>query len=98
MANEDQRPRSEPEILPPERHPFGDTQGPGFRSFQRVHIRRIGPVGLFFGVLGFAVVLAIVAFLVAGFLLVVVPVVLALAVISVAVVLVRGYWNRPPGR
>jgi hypothetical protein len=100
MVDEYERPRSEPEILPPERDRFGRRNSPyaEFRGFHGVHVRPIGPLGIFVGAVGAAIIFAVLALLVAGFFLFVVPAILAVAVISLAVMLLRSSLRRPPGR
>jgi hypothetical protein len=99
MSEHSEKPRSEPEILPPERDVFGRGRPqPEFRGFHRVYVGRIGPGGLFASVIAAALIIAVLAFLVAGFLVFVLPALLAAAVISVAVVLLRGWLAGPRRR
>ncbi len=95
MDREPERPRSEPEILPPERNargaPFG-AQGPDpFAAWgqQRIFVRRIGPLGMVLWGAAALLVLAAIIFLVASFVMIAIPVALAAALIGGAVTFFR---------
>jgi hypothetical protein len=100
MANdqEPERPRAEPEIIPPDRggrrsewgRPpwrggFGQTRGT-----QRIYVARLGPFGLALLVLAIAAIVAIILIAVLGAVLIWIPVVAVLVVIAALFRLLRG--------
>ena len=87
-----ERPRSEPEIIPPEHI---EARSGKWRSFHqrrtyRVHVTRLGPFS------SLAVVLVMLAALVASFSLVIGAflILIPLAVVLIAAALISGWWQR----
>jgi hypothetical protein len=86
-----ERPRAEPEIIPPDRSgrggdwsrppwrggPFGDTRGT-----QRIRVMRLGPFGVALLILAIAAILAIILIAALGFVLIWIPIVAMLVVIA----------------
>lgn len=95
-ATEYETPRSEPEIIPPGRAPAGETWirvagGEGnWRGFHRVYIGRPSKFGIFALSAAAILIVACVFFLVAGVLLVMIPIAAALAIVSIIAALLRG--------
>jgi hypothetical protein len=97
MADDDmehpERPRVEPEIIPPERDERAPQwrrspwDGPfnGTRTTQRVFVTKLGPFGIALVVLALAVIVAIIIIAALGAVLIWIPVIVA--VIAVAAVL-----------
>jgi hypothetical protein len=87
-----ERPRSEPEIIPP-----GDPRvrwESSFQGTQRVYVARLGPFGLVMVVLAVAFLAAVILLLLLGAFLIWIPLaglILAIAVISS---MLRGSWRR----
>lgn len=90
-------PRSEPEILPPTRPgaPFNETEGPQAGSwsgygFQRIEMRRISPLRLFiWGLIALSLLV-----LIAGTMLIALPIIAALAVLSLGAAWLRRVLRR----
>jgi hypothetical protein len=77
-----EQPGSEPEIIPPHAaHPF--------ERHQRIFVGRVGPVGLFAGVLAVALLAIIALLLLLGLFLVAIPV----AVLLLAGAMIAGWWK-----
>ena len=91
--NDVEKPRHEPEILPPERPEQGPTSWNRHQTFGTAQMRvfRVGPVGM--GLIGLAVAAIVLAILIllTGFLLVAIPAV----VISIVVAGLIARLRRP---
>jgi hypothetical protein len=92
-SNEPERPRVEPEILPPERHgrdsgwpPYDYTQG---NSTHRVFVTRIGPFGFGLAMLVVGLFAAILLLLLIGTALLWLPFVAAIVIIGAIAGLLR---------
>jgi hypothetical protein len=92
-----ERPRSEPEILPPERN---DTmhdarwERTGAEGVYRVRVVKLGPVGATLLAIGIGVASAVLLMLVVGTLLILIPVVGLLIAAAIIAGLLRGYFRR----
>jgi hypothetical protein len=96
-SNEPERPRVEPEILPPDRRgrneqswpppPYGYT--PGARSSQRIFITRIGPFGFGLAMLVLGLFAVALLLLLIGTALIWLPFVAAIVIVSAVVGLLR---------
>jgi hypothetical protein len=88
------RPRSEPEIIPPSNQPFsGVWVSQAERGSYRFHVTRPGPFGIILlaAVVGAILTLALVLLL--GFVLIWIPVTAALIAIGIACAFLRGIFN-----
>lgn len=95
--NEPERPRVEPEILPPDRSgrhgqswpppPYGYS--PGANGSQRIFITRIGPIGLGLGMLVVGLFVAVLVLLLIGTALLWLPFVAAIVIVSAVIGLLR---------
>jgi hypothetical protein len=86
------QPRSEPEIIPPERtgaRPQWDVGGEGV---QRIYVARLGPLGFMLLALTVAILTAVVVVILLGAFLIAMPLVFLLLVIA----LVAGILRRRP--
>lgn len=93
-----ERPRSEPEILPPERHGSGpmrdaEWQDHGGDGSYRVRVVKLGPVGATLLAIGIGVASAALLMLVLGTLLILIPVVGLLIAGAIIAGLLRGYFR-----
>jgi hypothetical protein len=88
--NEPERPRVEPEIIPPDRSQqqsaWRSAWQPawGARGTRRIYVTRIGPVGVALWLLAFMLIAAVILFVIVGAMLLWIPVV-ALVVIVAAI-------------
>lgn len=82
--NDPERPRYEPEIIPPDRNrPRSDWRPyPSGDGTQRIFVARLGPFGIALMVLAFAVLVAIVMLTILGAVLLWVPVVALVVAIA----------------
>lgn len=101
--NQPERPRAEPEIIPPDRsgprsdwrnspwsaEPFGRT-----RASHRVYVTRVGPFGIALMILAIAAILAIIMVAVLGAVLIWIPVVAVVIVAAALIRLLRGFGGR----
>lgn len=106
--NKPERPRFEPEIIPPSRGgpqpewryaPFrhSNWRGSPFgdtRTTQRVYVTRLGPFGIALVLLAIAAIVAIVVIAAIGAVLIWVPVIAAVLVIGALMRLFRGFAPR----
>jgi hypothetical protein len=92
-GREPERPRAEPEIIPPDarRDPRASFDG---RTTQRVYVARVGPFGFAMAALVVAMFVALVLLLVLGAFVVMLPVFVAL----LAIALVYSIFRRTFGR
>jgi hypothetical protein len=79
------RPRSEPEIIPPDRNAHGT---------QRVHVVRLGPLGTILVVLITAILAAVILALLLGVLLVWLPLLVLFIAGAVIVAILKTYFGR----
>ena len=102
MSNDPERPRAEPEIIPPDSvheeemrrlartQAFGEAHG-----YQRIYMARIGPFGIFLLALaGAALSILILVFLVGAF-LIWIPIVGLLVAAAILSSLLRTFFQRP---
>src|SRR5262245_59186807 len=87
-----ERPRSEPEIIPP-----GDPRlraQDAFQGTQRIYVARLGPFGIAMVALAVAFLAAVILLLLLGAFLIWIP--LACLILAIAVVygMLRGSWRR----
>lgn len=83
----DGRPRAEPEIIPPGAPlPRGGDGGFDARFTQRIYVARLGPFGMLLVALAVAVVAVVILLLVAGAMLIWIP----LAALTIAAAVVSG--------
>jgi hypothetical protein len=89
--NQPERPRTEPEIIPPDRSPQGsDWRQPawrtdaasGARGTQRIYVTRIGPFGGAMLMLALAILVAAFFLIIAGAVLIWIPLVALLVVVA----------------
>lgn len=93
-----ERPRSEPEIIPPRhgreadwrRSPWRGGVFDETRGTHRIHVARLGPFGLALLILVLAAVAAIIMIAVLGAVLIWIPVAVALVIIAAVFRLLRG--------
>jgi hypothetical protein len=92
-----ERPRSEPEILPPERSdgPVGDARWERFgaEGDYRVRVVKLGPVGATLLAIGIGVASAVLLVLVFSTLLILIPIVGLLIAAAIIAGLLRGYFR-----
>ena len=97
-SSEPERPRQEPEIIPPDRSPTGhDWRQPAWRSHgwshgwsrgwsetgtHRVYVARVGPFGVAMLMLAFAILAAVIFLAVIGAVLIWIPVVALLVIVA----------------
>ena len=103
MSSEPEKPRFEPEILPPERKAPQDSYGQSGSDWKsqgasaqgyRLYVGRVSPLQMsIFAVLGFLIVAAIL-FLFAGFLLVAIPAIAIVVAVSFLVAVFRKSFSR----
>lgn len=93
------RPRAEPEIIPPgaplpprRDGPFND--GPFNARFQRIYIARPGPFGLLLVALAAIIIVAVIVLLLLGAVLIWLPVVGLMVAFGIVTGLVRSRWRR----
>ena len=77
-----EQPQIEPEIIPPH-------ATDAFERRQRIYIGRVGPVGLFAGVLAVALLAVIAVLLLLGLFLLSIPI----AVLLLAAAMIAGWWR-----
>ncbi|WP_315838209.1 hypothetical protein [Bradyrhizobium prioriisuperbiae] len=88
------RPRAEPEIIPPGAPlPPHDRDGPFNARFQRIYIARPGPFGLLLVALAAIIIVAVILLLVVGAVLIWLPVVGLMIAIGIVTGLVRSRWR-----
>lgn len=86
-----ERPRSEPEILPPERREPGPTQGA--EGTYRIRVVQLGPVGATLLALAIGAASAVLLVIMLGTLLILIPVVGLLVAGAIIAGLLRGYFR-----
>jgi hypothetical protein len=92
-------PRSEPEIIPPDRDPRDPRRERVFvdeRGTERVYFATIGPLGAILVVLVTAILSAVLLALLLGALVIWLPLVILFAVAAIIVTVLRGDFWRPP--
>jgi hypothetical protein len=89
-----ERPRIEPEIIPPGESPARADRIFGGRSTHRIYVAGLGPVGFFMLVLTTALIGALVLLLVAGALVVLLPVAGLLLAVALVTSSLRGSSRR----
>jgi hypothetical protein len=98
-----ERPRSEPEIIPPDRggrqsnwrnSPWQGTVFSGARGTQRIYVTRVGPVGVALLMLAIAAILAIIVIVTFGLVLIWIPVLAVIVVAAALFRLLRGLSSR----
>ena len=88
------RPRAEPEIIPPDAPLPRHDDGPfNARFTQRIYIARPGPLGLLLVALAVIVIVAVILLLVVGAVLIWLPVVGLMVAIGIVTGLVRSRWR-----
>jgi hypothetical protein len=104
-SNENQppeRPRTEPEIIPPDRSgrqsdwrnsPWRDAFT-GARGTQRIYITRVGPFGVALLMLAIVAILAIIVIAIFGLVLIWIPVLAVIVVAAALFRLLRGFGAR----
>jgi hypothetical protein len=93
-----ERPRSEPEILPPERSDTGPMhdarwERAGTEGVYRVRVVKLGPVGATLLAVGIGVASAVLLVLVFSTLLILIPIVGLLIAAGIIAGLLRGYFR-----
>jgi hypothetical protein len=85
-SNEPERPRVEPEIIPPDRSGRGDEWPPPYgysaRGTQRIYVRRIGPIGFALLLLVVGLLAGVMLLVLIGAALIWIPVVAVLVIIA----------------
>lgn len=92
-STDQERPRSEPEIIPPERkEPHGSVKWKSYeqRGTHRIYVTRLGPFSTIILLLTFAALVAIVSLILIGTFLIWIP----LAILLIAIALIAGWWRR----
>jgi hypothetical protein len=98
--NRPERPRNEPEIIPPGRARAREEVSAVFLRIderdgvRRVYLRRPGPFAIVLGLLALGLVAAAVFLLLAGIVLIWVPVVVAGLLVALLAVTLRRHWQR----
>jgi hypothetical protein len=101
--NKPERPRVEPEIIPPDRGerqsgwrytPWRGSASGNTHTTQRVYVTRLGPFGIALVLLAIAAIVAIVVIAILGAVLIWIPVVAAVLVIGAVFRLLRGFGPR----
>jgi hypothetical protein len=86
-----ERPRSEPEIIPPEHIESRSVKWTSFdRSTHRIYVARLGPFSVAILLLMLATFVAILSLVLIGTFLIWIP----LAVLLIAAALISGWWQR----
>lgn len=101
-GDEPERPRVEPEIIPPDRSGHSDWRNSpwrpgGFgdtRATQRVFVTRIGPFGIALLLLAIAAIVAIILIAALGAVLIWIPIVAVVVVFGAMLRLFRGFGSR----
>jgi hypothetical protein len=88
-----ERPRSEPEIIPPEH--IGSRSGVKWTSFDqrgthRIYVARLGPFSIAIGLLMLVALVTILSLVLIGTFLIWIP----LAILLIAAALISGWWQR----
>lgn len=90
------KPRSEPEIIPPDRNARGTHRTQGFNDAHgsaRVHVVRLGPLGSILVVLITAILAAVVLALLLGALLIWLPLLVLFIAGAIIVAILRTYFS-----
>jgi hypothetical protein len=88
--NQPEQPRVEPEIIPPGRNSRHSPWSPyGFTETHRIHITRVGPLGIALLMLAIAAVATIIIIAVLGAVLIWIPVVALVLIVGALLRLVR---------
>ena len=93
----DDKPRSEPEIIPPDRTARGSHRTRTFSDAygaERIHVVRIGPLGTILVVLITAILLAVMLALLMGVLLLWLPLLVLFVAGAVIVAVLKTYFGR----
>jgi hypothetical protein len=101
-GDEPERPRAEPEIIPPDRSGQSDWRySPwraggfgGARATQRVYVTRVGPFGIALLLLAIAAIVAIILIAALGAVLIWIPIVAVVIVFGALLRLFRGFGAR----
>lgn len=101
-GDEPERPRVEPEIIPPDRgsqsnwrySPWRADGFGGTRATQRVYVTRIGPFGVALLLLAIAAIVAIILIAALGAVLIWIPIVAVAVVLGAMLRLFRGFGGR----
>jgi hypothetical protein len=101
-GDEPERPRVEPEIIPPDRtsqsewrySPWRAGGFGGTRATQRIYVTRLGPFGIALLLLAIAAVVAIILIAALGAVLIWIPIVTVVVVIGALLRLFRGFGPR----
>ena len=98
MPQPPEKPRIEPEIIPPDRagaRPFANGSGWSHESgVHRIYVGRVGPFGIGLLMLGIGLFAAVAILLVLGVFLILIPVAGLLLAAAVIAGLARGYFGR----
>ena len=95
-----ERPRVEPEIIPPRRGRPAGNSGIWFRveenadGIRRVHLKQPSPLSIMLVLLAAGLVVALVLLLLAGLMLIWIPLVIAGILFAIFAVSARTYWRR----
>lgn len=100
-GDEPERPRVEPEIIPPDRSGQSDWRyspwragGFGTRTTQRVYVTRLGPFSIALLLLAIAAIVAIILIAVLGAVLIWIPIVAVVVILGALLRLFRGFGAR----
>jgi hypothetical protein len=88
------RPRVEPEIIPPEQADTRSRRAASFNGAQRIYVAQVGPFGFAMVALVVALVLALVFLLVLGAFVIFIPLAGALLAAAVLLTLFRSVFRR----
>ena len=89
------RPQPEPEIIPPGQQPDSDIWvSESVRRTHRVYVRKVGPFEIILWMMIVGAVLTLIAALLLGFFLIVIPIMAALIILAIVSAVVRGYFHR----
>jgi hypothetical protein len=94
-----EKPRAEPEIIPPDRSGRGAHRAQGFTDAsgtERIRVMRVGPFGSILVVLITAILVAVMLALLLGVLLIWLPVLVLFVAGAIIVTIVRAYFRRGP--
>jgi uncharacterized membrane protein YoaK (UPF0700 family) len=82
------RPQSEPEIIPPGQQPNSEVWA------SEIYVRKVGPFEIILWVMIVGAVLTLIATLLFGLFLIMIPLAVALIAIAIVSAVMRGYFRR----
>ena len=94
--NRTNRPRSEPEIIPPGKQPYSDVwASQAARGSHRIYVTRLGPFGIILLAAATGAIFTLILVLLLGFFFIwILPLIVTLFAVAVAVAFVRRIFHR----